>query len=366
MKYIDSSIQSEEQTVAHWMNKISQSSIAEFRCQVGYFTLEGSSVLLPTIADCANRNARVSILLGSNGGATLASHVAYLVGRLNIPRTNVSLGVVKYANSLFHPKVYVFSRSDGSKTCYVGSANMTGPGISGKNVEAGLILDTAEGDDFNILDQICQRIESWFVNKFSGLNLVSGPHDIERLLASRSLALEPVPRSRDIGEEGASASIDVDLVAERRKSLVTLPTIPIEAESEVVEPRPYSDLSEREFDSLTARTEASFHYPQGTHLGHILSILFYFATGRADTPFDDKYIRLSGGFGHGRLAIYRRQIKFKLQAAMEIGLICDIRLSDNVSKYSIDLTERGIRLWRLFEPYIRPASLEYARGEDGM
>jgi superfamily II DNA or RNA helicase len=49
-------------------------------------------------------------------------------------------------------------------------------------------------------------------------------------------------------------------------------------------------------------TEASYHYPQGTHLGHILSILYFFGTGnRKGSPFDDEYIRLRGNLGEGRL-----------------------------------------------------------------
>src|SRR5205823_2342739 len=69
-------------------------------------------------------------------------------------------------------------------------------------------------------------------------------------------------------------------------------------------------------------TEASYHYPQGVHLGHILSILNVFGSGsNAETHFDDKYIRMRGGYGDGRLGGYQRQVKYKLQAAMELGIL---------------------------------------------
>ena len=365
MRYVDSSIFSEDQTLAHWMEEASASGVDEFRCQAGYFTLEGASVLLPALANCAKRNARIFLLLGSNGGATLASHIAYLAGKLDVPRENVSLGIVKFADCLFHPKVYVFSRSDGSKTCYVGSANMTVAGVSGKNVEAGIILDTAEGDDAEILDQIAERIEGWFQNKLSGLTIVGGPDDIDRLLESKSLAQEPKARSRDLGEEGAAASERSDLVAYRRRPLYELPALPDDAAGEENErPRPFPELSAREFEALTARTEASFHYPQGTHLGHILSILFYFSGDRGGTPFDDEFIRLSGGFGDGRIATYRRQVKFKLLASMELGLISDIRLSDDLSDYAVVLTERGKRLWSLIAPFLDVNILMFDMGDE--
>lgn len=366
MKYVDSSIPLEDQTLAYWMKKVSESGVAEFRCQAGYFTLEGASVLLPTITDCAKQNARISLLLGSNGGATLASHVAYLAGKLDIPRDNVSLGIVKFADSLFHPKVYAFSRADGTKTCYVGSANMTGSGISGKNVEAGIILDTAEGDDGKIFDQISERIEFWFGNKLSGLTIVEGPDDIDRLLESRGLAQEPKARNRDPGEEDAAASEKSDLVAVRRRPLFRLPALPDDDAREDEKPGPFPDLSRREFEALTARTEASFHYPQGTHLGHILSILFYLSGDRNSTPFDDEFIRLSGGFGDGRISTYRRQVKFKLLASMELGLISDIRLSDNLSDYAVVLTDRGRRLWSLLAPFIDTNILMFNMGDHGV
>ena len=366
MRYVDSSVLSEDQTLAHWMKEASESGIEEFRCQAGYFTLEGAAILLATIAKCARQNARISLLLGSNGGTTLASHVAYLAGKLDVPRENVSLGIVKFADSLFHPKVYAFSRTDGSKTCYVGSANMTGAGVSGKNVEAGIILDTVEGDDGEILDQISERIEFWFDNNLAGLTVVGGPDDIDRLLESKSLAQEPKARNRDPGEEGAVASEKSDLVAFRRKPLFTLPALPADARGKNEQSGPFSDLSAREFETLTARTEASFHYPQGTHLGHILSILFYFSGNRNGTPFDDEFIRLSGGFGQGRIATYRRQVKFKLLASMELGLISDIRLSDDISDYKVVLTERGKSLWNLIDPFLDTKILMLEREQSGM
>src|ERR1051325_8074338 len=63
-------------------------------------------------------------------------------------------------------------------------------------------------------------------------------------------------------------------------------------------------------------TEAGYHYPQGTHLGHILTVLKSLREGtRAGGPLDDRYIRMRGNLGTGRLSAYRRQVKYKLQAS---------------------------------------------------
>lgn len=85
MKYIDSGIREAEQTVGFWMKSIVDSKIREFRCQAGYFTLDGSSLLLPLLKQCASAGNVVRLVLGSNGGVTLASHIAFIAGTLGIP-----------------------------------------------------------------------------------------------------------------------------------------------------------------------------------------------------------------------------------------------------------------------------------------
>jgi hypothetical protein len=146
MRYIDSSIRSSEETVAFWMQEAVQAGIRELRCQSGYFTLEGLSLLLPALKKCASDGSTVRLLIGSNQGVTVASHVAFIAGTLGIPRENVSIGIVSFDGSLFHPKAYHIVRTDGTQTAYVGSANLTGPAIEGSNIEAGVILDTREAD----------------------------------------------------------------------------------------------------------------------------------------------------------------------------------------------------------------------------
>ena len=113
-------------------------------------------------------------------------------------------------------------------------------------------------------------------------------------------------------------------------------------------------------------TEASYHYPQGTHLGHILSILYFFGSGKREgSPFDDEYIRLRGDLGEGRIATYRRQIKYKLQAAMELGVLTDDRHYAE-DEYTIELTPQGRELYEAMEPLFATLTLDFPRGEDGI
>lgn len=114
-------------------------------------------------------------------------------------------------------------------------------------------------------------------------------------------------------------------------------------------------------------TEASYHYPQGTHLGHILSILYFFGSGkRVGSPFDDEYIRLRGGLGEGRLSTYRRQVKYKLQAAMELGIITDDRHYPDGANYVLELTPLGRELYDALTPLFKTVNLDFLRGEDGI
>lgn len=114
-------------------------------------------------------------------------------------------------------------------------------------------------------------------------------------------------------------------------------------------------------------TEASYHYPQGTHLGHILSILKIFGSGqRQGSHFDDEYIRFRGGLGEGRISTYRRQVKYKLQAAMELGLLPDDRSYPEGEAYPLELTPLGKELYNALRPVLDAHNLDFERDADGI
>jgi superfamily II DNA or RNA helicase len=114
-------------------------------------------------------------------------------------------------------------------------------------------------------------------------------------------------------------------------------------------------------------TEASYHYPQGVHLGHILSILKVFGSGRQEeTHFRSEYIRFRGNLGTGRIASYRRQIKYKLQAAMELGILTDDRNYPQDTDYPIELTPVGEELYQTLKPLLDELDLSFSIAEDGI
>jgi superfamily II DNA or RNA helicase len=113
-------------------------------------------------------------------------------------------------------------------------------------------------------------------------------------------------------------------------------------------------------------TEASYHYPQGVHLGHLLSILKVFGTSRKRTHFDDKYIRLRGGYGEGRLGAYQRQVKYKLQAAMELGILPDDRSFGPDEEVPLTLTPVGKQLYESLKPLLNSLNLVFPPDEEGV
>ncbi|CAD5929008.1 DEAD/DEAH box helicase family protein [Planktothrix agardhii] len=114
-------------------------------------------------------------------------------------------------------------------------------------------------------------------------------------------------------------------------------------------------------------TEASYHYPQGVHLGHILSILDIFGrSSRTDTAFDDQYIRLRGGLDQGRMGSYQRQVKYKLLAAMELGILKDDRKIANGEDYVPELTILGQDLRNSFVTLLESLELNFPISDDGI
>ena len=114
-------------------------------------------------------------------------------------------------------------------------------------------------------------------------------------------------------------------------------------------------------------TEASYHYPQGTHLGHILSMLYFIGSNRrVGSPFDAKFTRLRGKLGEGRIATYRRQIKYKLQAAMELAIITDDREYPSDQDYVLELTPLGRELYDALSPLFDTLDLDLPRDDQGI
>ena len=99
-------------------------------------------------------------------------------------------------------------------------------------------------------------------------------------------------------------------------------------------------------------TESSFHYPQGFSIGHMLYILKVLYEGkRAGTYLDNKFIRIRGNLEDEELGRFQRQVKYKLQGMMEMGLVMDDRQMPEEPE-ELYLTEDGKKFYKLLKPCI--------------
>lgn len=219
MKYFDSGAREPSQSLGQWLQNAAKEEIAELRIQSGYFSLDGIGLLIPALEEAAKADRLTRFLIGSNDGCTLHSDLASLMQIMGIPRSNGGLGIVSFGGAYFHPKTYHVRRQDGTEAAYVGSANLTAAGLA-LNVEAGIALDTREGDDPHQLSQIAAAIDAWFNEKRNGLIVVTGLETLNELADRGVLAIAPPPKPIE-SDRGAPAGSP----RPRLKPIFSLPSV---------------------------------------------------------------------------------------------------------------------------------------------
>jgi superfamily II DNA or RNA helicase len=107
-------------------------------------------------------------------------------------------------------------------------------------------------------------------------------------------------------------------------------------------------------------TEASYHFPQGVHLGHIFYIIDTVSRNQTkDSHLDARYIRIRGNLDGDRVGAFQRQTKYKLQALMELGLLLDDRKIGVDDEYVLQLTPKGKKLAEILQPLFRDIDFSF-------
>ena len=207
MRYIDSGARDRAQALGSWLETAVAENSEEIRWQSGFFSSDSLALIQEPLRRFSREQLPVHALIGSNDRATLRADVEALVTTLGIPRQHALLGVVNFGGGYFHPKTFHVKRDDGSQASYVGSANLTGSGVSSLHVEAGVVLDTREGDPPEVLDAIAAGVDAWFHANRPGLCRVTSTNDIQQLVADGVLTDVMPPRpaqtARAPGQEQA-------------------------------------------------------------------------------------------------------------------------------------------------------------------
>lgn len=196
-RYIDSGSRQVQDALGTWFDQELMGAVppTALRLQSGFYGATSLGYLENALDALEQADGHTRILVGSNDGQTSRADVADLLAVAGRPRQNLRIGVVSFQTGFFHPKVYHFERADGSMTAYVGSANLTGPGVRSLHVEAGLILDSKSGDAATLVD-IAKAIDDWFTASRAGLYPVSVDADLDPLVKANVLGVTPPPRTK--------------------------------------------------------------------------------------------------------------------------------------------------------------------------
>ena len=222
MRYIDNGQgDPREGAVFSWLKDALTPDVVGIRWQSGFFEAGVLGLLAPTLAQLAAEDLDAIVLIGSNGCETKVSAVHNLIDVLGLPRPRAQLGIVSYANGFYHPKTIHICYRDGRGVAYVGSANLTPRGINGLNVEAGIVLDTDQGDSDDVLTDIKEVVTEWFELRPDGLYVVNGHEDVDDLEQRGILKEASAPVSSGVG----SGVTGVEGLARRRHSH-RLPSLP--------------------------------------------------------------------------------------------------------------------------------------------
>lgn len=194
MKYLNSAAQRPEDAIGYWIQSANAAEVDHLRFKSGYFTLGGLSSFKSIIDHVTANHRSITAVIGANGKNTVQSDVDALLDLIQHPRATTRVAVVGFSNALFHPKVYHLTRTDGSQLAYVGSANLTPAGVTGLNIEAGMLLDTRDGDSEAVLTDIASSIDAWFVGSLlSKVSVIGMKSDTIQLVADELLGITPPP-----------------------------------------------------------------------------------------------------------------------------------------------------------------------------
>ena len=134
---------------------------------------------------------------------------------------------MSYSVGLFHPKVFHLTRTDGSQLAYVGSANLTPAGVGAGNIEAGVLLDTNDGDSVAVLDDIASRIDGWFATSLPEVSIVQTTADVQRCIDDGILGITKRPRTSTAAGGGTSSGPSKPTLSPLKTYTPIVPSSPV-------------------------------------------------------------------------------------------------------------------------------------------
>lgn len=262
MRYVDTGSRDPKHALGSWLGDVllGPAPVVALRLQTGFFGSDALGYFEDALKALAQSDGHTRILVGSNDGQTPRAAIADLLKIAGQPRSGLGIGVVSFQSGFFHPKVFHFQRADGSSTAYVGSANLTRSGATSLHVEAGIILDTEQGDPQSVLGSIADAVDDWFTEGRPGLYEVNGESDLDPLVVAGVLGV-PSPARTKRAVKPAKGSGTTTQPGHSLKPLVAAPGIqtPLPKPAGTPAPSPSGD----DEPTMTPATTA-----QGTAVSH--------------------------------------------------------------------------------------------------
>ncbi|WP_066439972.1 DEAD/DEAH box helicase family protein [Chryseobacterium sp. CCH4-E10] len=109
-------------------------------------------------------------------------------------------------------------------------------------------------------------------------------------------------------------------------------------------------------------TEFSYHFPQGTHLGHIMYIINTVGSNTIKgSHISPEYVKFNGKYSED-FGTFERKTKYALQATMELGLIIDFRRDALEQNFKIALTKSGQEIYNTLYPLLQTIDYSFKEG----
>lgn len=230
------------------------------RVQTGFFGAASLNYFSEAFSALREGDGHTRFIVGSNDGGTTLNDLKSLLAEVGPPRAGLRVGVVRFENSYFHPKVIHITRADDSEIAYIGSANLTESGVTSLHVEAGLVIDTKDGDRKEVLGQVAVAIDDWFSEAKNGLYEVKADSDLEKLV--REKVLRQVETKNQVSAN--SRRIIDGFAGSRQRPLVGIPrrkiSVPTAEPDETFGSSDVVPLETQRYPKPPTRTEAKKHW----------------------------------------------------------------------------------------------------------
>ncbi len=214
MRYLDTGSRDPAHALGTWLEStvLHDNDVVALRWQSGFYGAASLGYFVPLMTRLRASDGTVRLLIGSNDGTTSRADVEAILLAVGPSRNELRVGIVNFENAYFHPKTVHVVRDDGSEAAYVGSANLTPSGTTSLHVEAGIVLDTREDDEHEVVADVARAVDLWFETMPEGLYLVQSPDDLDELVTAGILnvpraILAPRPGAPGAWRPGAAARL---------------------------------------------------------------------------------------------------------------------------------------------------------------